>query len=216
MTVALSVAVQHHPSRADLIPALLERLDGLTVEVVADPDPDGVPSPWRTYRECLRRTPNNATHRLIIQDDAVPCVGFSTAVHKALAARPDKPVAFFVCDNLLDSAVAILKAAKAKRRWVDLSPFAAAFPCVAASWPTDLVWPLLQWAEAKGFDERHRSDDAILEGFLRSRRIWPLATVPPLVQHPDVVPSLNQRRLHARRRWVACMEPPEDASLIEW
>lgn len=215
----LAVAIQHHPSRADLLPSLVDRLAPLSAAIVTDPDPAGKPSPWRCYRECLRaERRSDATHLLIVQDDAEPCVGFGVAVTRAIESRPDKPIAFFVSGALLDSAGAILRAGKARKRWVDLSPYSAAFPCVATSWPVALIPELLRFAEDKGFDEKTRADDGVLARFLQAKRIWPLATVPPLVQHPDLVPSLNGARAHAGRNQHrrACLDPPLDAALIDW
>jgi hypothetical protein len=54
----LATLIQHDPSRAHLLSALLEQLAPLPVDVVTDPDPNGQPpSPWRTYRACLEAFP---------------------------------------------------------------------------------------------------------------------------------------------------------------
>lgn len=217
MTVRLSVAIQHHPSRAELLPALLERLIGLDVEVVADPDPTGQPSPWRCYEACLRSTPEWATHRLVIQDDAVPCAGFPEAVTAALEQREDRPIAFWVGGLPADACKAMRDARREARRWVDLSPWSW-FPCVAAAWPTDMVTRLLAWLETSRAQPT-RADDAVTARFLQSERIWPLATVPSLVEHPDVVPSVIGRKAWGGRDRgrVACVPAGDtDVSAIVW
>lgn len=219
MTIRLSVAVQHHPSRTHLLPALLAALEPLDIDVITDPDPDGRPSPWRCYRECLERLPGWATHHLIVQDDAVPCAGFAQAAVAAITARPDRPIAFFVGGTPRDLAIACLKAGKVGERWCDLSPFSAAFPCVAASWPTGLIPQILAWADANRLKpEKDISDDGILARFLQAKRIYPWATVPSLVEHPNVEVSIIGRNARGARDpgRVACMAPPENASLIQW
>ena len=66
-------------------------------ELVVDPDPFGTyRSPWRTYRAALERTPARATHRLVIQDDVTLSRDFDVVVRKAVAARPDRLLVFFV------------------------------------------------------------------------------------------------------------------------
>lgn len=207
MPVRLSVAIQHHPSRADLLPELLARLEPLQVEVVTDPDPDGQPNPWRCYQECLRRTPDWCTHRLIVQDDTQPAEHFAEAALAALEARPDKPIAFFVGGLPGDACAAIRQASKAGQRWANLSPWSW-FPAVASCWPALTVSRLLAWAaEARVSPYLTRADDAVLAKFLQQERIWPLATVPSLVEHPDVVASTIGRRARAGndRGRVACL-----------
>lgn len=84
----LCAIVQHHPSRAGLLPALLERLAPLQTSVVLDPQPDSEwPSPWRSYRACLEAVRDgDATHALIIQDDAMPCRDFAAALPTIIEA----------------------------------------------------------------------------------------------------------------------------------
>src|SRR3990167_2873774 len=65
--VRLSIAIQTHPDRDHLACALLEQIgEG---ELACDPEPDGRPNPWRTYRHALEATPADATHAAIVQDD---------------------------------------------------------------------------------------------------------------------------------------------------
>lgn len=215
----ISVAIQHHPSRAELLPPLWSALRGLDVEVVADPDPAGTPNPWRCYRECLARTPAWATHRLVIQDDAEPCVGFAEAARAAVLARPAAPIAFFVGGAPGDACMAIRQAAAAGRSWIDLSPWQW-FPAVAAVWPSEIVARLLEWSADPQVEQTlTRADDAVLAKFLQVEKIWPLATVPSLVEHPDIVPSVIGRRAWAGKdtNRVACVPAgSKDVTMIRW
>lgn len=187
--------------------------------MVGDPEPDGQPNPWRCYQECLRRTPDWCTHRLVIQDDAEPAEGFPEAALAALEARPDKPVAFFVGGLPGDACAAIRQASKARQSWVTLSPWSW-FPAVASCWPAATVARLLAWSEeARVSPYLTRADDAVLAKFLQHEKIWPLATVPSLVEHPDVVTSTIGRRARAGadRGRVACMPiGGRDARTIDW
>ena len=74
---------------AHLLLTLLEQLAPLPVEVVTDPEPDGVLSSWRTYRLALETFPDEATHVLVLQDDATPCRDFAKALPSVIAAAQD-------------------------------------------------------------------------------------------------------------------------------
>lgn len=95
--MTLAAIIQHHPSRAHLLPDLLQRLAPLPVDVVTDPDPDGEPSSWRTYRACLEAFPEDATHALIVQDDVTPCRHLADALPGVIA----RAQALAACDPLI-------------------------------------------------------------------------------------------------------------------
>lgn len=210
--------MQHHPARAARIEPLLERLAGLDVQVVTDPDPDGRPSPWRCYLECLRQMPAEASHLCVIQDDAIPAIGFAVALERVVAAKPDKALCLWVGGSPQDLCVAMLQASKAGVRFVDFHPYSWV-PAVCVVWPAVMVRQILMWAKKEGLDDpANRSDDALLARFCQKHRVWPVATVPSLVQHPDIELSLIGRRAWAGKQpsRVACIAPPLDLSAIEW
>lgn len=197
--VRLSVAVQHHPSRAHL----LHRFDGLDADVIEDPAPHETSSPWRTYQQCLAATPDDCTHRLILQDDTVPCDGFLDAARAAVAACPSVMVAFFVPMSMRHGADAVRRARAAGHAWVDLAPQAPAWiPVVALCWPRHVAADMVAWDAAQR-SRGQRADDAHVGRFVRDRcaRVW--ATVPSLVEHPDDTPSLIGNKHRQRKRQAA-------------
>lgn len=184
--------------RAHLLPALTERIGD--VDVVTDPDPDGIRSPLRTYLECLRLTPADATHRVVIQDDAWPCEGFHVKAVTALEERPDSLVCFFVPHSAGGGRNRMLRASAKGEQWT-LIGGGGWIPTVATSWPTALIEPFIEFASHKRF-ARQRGDDPLVARFVRTRRLEVWATVPSLVDHPDVEPSLIGRPHGAGRiRW---------------
>lgn len=187
--------------------------------MVADPEPSGQPNPWRCYHECLRRTPDWATHRLILQDDSEPCDHFAATALAAIEARPDSPIAFFVGGLPADACAAIRLASTKGQRWARLSPWSF-FPAVASTWPIETVRQLLEWVDQAGVSKYlTRADDAVLARFLQQKRISPYATVPSLVQHPDIVTSTIGRkaRAGADRGRVACLPIGNtDVRAITW
>lgn len=188
----LSLAVQHHPARAHLLTPLMERLGGC--ELVVDPEPDSpVRSALRTYLEALRRTPPHATHRLCIQDDALPCAEFCKLAEAAIAERPEDLIAFFVPGRTLYRRMMAKVHAKGERWWQ--MPNTNWVPTVALSWPVELAADFVAYGEQITETREHRglttqADDPYVGAWRMARKVAVWATVPCLVQHPDVEESL--------------------------
>ena len=198
MTVNLSVAVQHHPSRADLLGPLGELLG--PDDLVTDPDPEGYPCPWRTYRLALDRTPSWASHRLIVQDDALPCDAFAAKAGAAIAEKPDAIICFFVPGATSGGANRIRRASLKGERWAAIG--AGGFvPVVATSWPAARIADFLAFADKRRWrrPECAEADDGMVAKWVKTRgtniEVW--ATVPSIVEHPDVVASLIGRKAMA-------------------
>lgn len=175
--------------------------------VVFDPDPHGaLRSPWRTYRECLATTPQEATHRLVLQDDAEVCPGFRDAAEAAIRARSDRLIVFFVAGNPATSARAIMQACNADLPWAEL-PHAQWIPVVAACWPVWMIPPMLEFIDSQRWHETFYADDERCGRWASYAGVIPIATVPSLVEHPNVLPSLvGKRSMGAddRGRVAAC------------
>lgn len=170
----------------------------MRAEVVVDPEPDGPPSAIRTYVECLRRIPEDATHRLVLQDDAQPCSDFRRRAELALAERPGVLVAFFVPGTGLHGRWT-RDAWKAGKSWVGMPTSANWQPVVALAWPRALIEPFLDYAAghiARRAARRLHTmcDDPVVGAFCRAEKLQVWATVPCLVEHPDLGPSLVKRR----------------------
>lgn len=197
----MSVCVQHHPARAHLLDALVEALDGC--EVVVDPDPDSpYRSPYRTYMEALRRTPVDATHRLIVQDDAVPCAGFTGRMLAAVEEKPDVLVALFT-PGAPSHRTPVVRALAAGERWALLRP--TWVPTVALVWPAALIPRFVAWADDRYAGSVREGDDGPVGKWAARNHLRAWATVPSLIEHPDVEPSLigRKHRAGANRARVA-------------
>lgn len=223
--VRLSLAVQHHPARSDLLDRLLASLgpDAACAEVVVDPDPAGQRSPWRTYRAALELTPAWATHRLVVQDDCIAAPGMLPAAEAAVAARPGSLVCLFVTGHRNGCAAAtarnVRRAAAAGQPWAPMNP-QCFLPAVATVWPARLAADMVAWVDSRSFrPDRLLSDDYLAGTFAKIHRLQAWATVPCLVQHPDDNESLIGKPNAfgaSPGRCAALWQPDLDLSAVDW
>lgn len=203
--------VQAHPSRTHLHGRLLGLLEPLPVEVmVHESDP---PDPWENYRRCLDYN-GDASHLLVIQDDAIPAPGFSEAVTRIAARHPDTPVCLFL-GALPSSAAAQARRAKPDVRYVPLT-VGSFVPLVAVLWPVAAARSFLRWSEtARGMT---RADDGNAAKWARATRQQIIVAVPSIVQHDDDAPSVKGGRSHTpwAESWRHALLLAEDATAYEW
>ena len=192
--------IQHHVSRADLLPKLIADLAPLPVQVIADNGPPP-PSPWRGYQLCLQEIPE-CSHLLILQDDVRVCHNFTPALERIAQAKPDNPIVLFLGGLPRRTAMDALRATKRHERYVKM--FIRDFvPVVAVLWPREKALHFLEWsktAKLPGYS-RPRSDDAIAGRWMLATRQTIYATLPSLVEHLDEVPStIGKRAAYGRDR----------------
>lgn len=220
MEPRISFAVQAHPQRALLAHALAQKLGG---EAVFDPDPENaIRSPWRTFRHLMETTPPGATHRFQIQDDARVCPGLPEAMQNLVRAWPDRLLVLFVGGNPPHHARQVLEACREDRSVVNLVP-AYWLPVVATCWPVEMTRELLAFVDAQRWPERFCADDEICGRFIKEAQVTALGTVPSLVQHEDVIPSLAGRRTaggadlgRIAACWIGDCDECTDAREIDW
>jgi hypothetical protein len=177
--------------------------------VVTDHEAATDPNPLRNYLRCLEDIPNGATHVLVIQDDALPCLGFGQMMNKAVAERPDDVLSFFVGDLKGPSLKAFRTAQMKGERWALLPRPSKVVHVVALVWPRELAAEFLVWYEETKHKiphpMPHRSDDMVVSYWIKTghprREVW--ATVPSLVEHPDDLPSVCQRNERSGRHAIA-------------
>lgn len=190
----IAYLVQHHPARTALLDRLLPALPEGAV-VVSDPDPDGEPNPWRTYEACLEAAADlDATHAVILQDDATPCSRFALAVEAAVAARPDRLLVLWHGGQPREHILSIDRALDAGEAWIEMWS-RRWVPAVALVWPLRLVCPVVCWVREAEYPPQLRADDETIGNALRALgEPPPLACVPSLVEHDDMQPSLVGQR----------------------
>lgn len=188
--------IQHHPRRAELIPRLVERLDGFRVEIV-ESEGRNPPNPWGTYRRCLEHACELAcdgyTHATILQDDAIVCDDFAGELERCIDERPDDVLILFLAAQPATTAALARAARDRRQRWAPLvlRERRTWMPVVGVTYPMGAIGDVLDWADL--YPGRvSRSDDHMLGQWAAdsqtTHRAW--CTVPSLVNHPDDVHSL--------------------------
>lgn len=194
--MSLTAVVQHHPARAHLIPDLVERLAPLPT--IVSTHSSSPPNPWEGYQLALRAgIAAETSHILVVQDDAYPCGNFAPAAEQIAEANPDCPVTLFIACLPKPTVRLVMEASKRKERYAEMR-LRDFVPVIALLWPRHRAEQFLAWTTARyhklpGYPKT-RSDDAVVGRWMMESRQRVRVTIPSLVEHPDVEPSLIGRR----------------------
>ncbi|MFF1381498.1 hypothetical protein [Streptomyces sp. NPDC058308] len=204
--IRISAAVMSHPRRSSAARALAARFPELDISVVLDPEPDGPPNALRAARLAWAAVSPDATHHLVLQDDALPAERFLERLHHLVAARPEAALSLFT-EWGSRSSYALRIAAMLGH---DLAPVVDDYvPCVALVLPAEVARGFDEYVQAK--IEAEQPDDLALLHYLTDQGTPTLVPVAQLVDH-DNGPSLVGNSVHGPRR-AACLVPPQHAPL---
>lgn len=178
--IRISAAIMHHPRRAERIPSLVRACAPLTPSVVADPEPDGRPSPLRTAKRAWAAIDDGATHHLVLQDDVRLVPGFAAQLHEAVAGRPAHGVSLFSLWHTPHNSYLVRRAAVAGVAYAPLSPYEWT-PTQAFALPVEHARALADYLA--GIPDEVQDDDEMVVIFCRERGIPVVATVPHLMDH---------------------------------
>lgn len=203
--------IQAHPSRNGIHQRLIDALAPIPCEVmIHESDP---PDPWHNYQRCLDYN-GEASHLLVVQDDAIPVHGFAFAAAKIGAANPDVPVCLFM-GAFPASTAARIRRTKPDVRYVPLGP-SSFMPLVCVLWPTHVARRFLEWSRtAHGMT---RADDGNAGRWMKATRQQILVAVPSIVQHDDGQPSVKGGREHVpwAEAWRRALYLADDATSYDW
>ena len=193
-----------HPKRASKLGALRASIPGLIV--VTDPAPDE-PGQWSCAREAWQAYGDDATHHLVIEDDAVPCAAFSRAVERVVAARPEHALGLWANHRAITDGLARGKTiVRAPRDFCGT---------VAIVLPVGWVNAFVMW----GDKFPHKAADVPLRNFLTAMDTRLLWTAPSLVEHGEPEDSMIWGRKVMPIRRVARLfvgDTDLDPLTIEW
>ncbi|SFD14356.1 hypothetical protein [Streptomyces aidingensis] len=184
MSVSLSVAVMAHPKRRHFVAELTAALD-VEAPVVWDERNDR----WDTGRRSLLAHDPQASHHLVVQDDAVVCRDLAAAAARAAEAAGERPVALYtgrVRPYRARVAQAIEGARAAGATWLEME---GPWWGVALVIPTAHIPDLVAWGDGRpdvpNYDKR-------IARWYGHQGIACWYSIPSLVDHRSVAenPSL--------------------------
>ncbi|TDD87667.1 hypothetical protein E1293_07580 [Actinomadura darangshiensis] len=176
--IDISAAIMHHPRRAERIPALVRACAPLAPAVVADPEPDGRPSPLRTAKRAWAAIAPGATHHMVLQDDVRLVPGFAEQLHRAVSGRPDHGVSLFCLWHTPHNSYLVRRAAVAGAAYAPLSPYEWT-PTQAFVLPVEQARALAD--HLAGIPDEVQDDDEMIVIFCREQGIPVVTTVPHLL-----------------------------------
>lgn len=202
----IAVRIQHHPSRAPLADRLARSLEDFPdIQVIADPGGSHTDA-WRSHRACLNTLPADATHMLVVQDDALPVRDFKTKLERAIVERPNSVLLVFT-PGFGRERKAMAEATRARRAFWPFTP-QAYVPTVCIAYPRQFVEDILAWAE-HGRGRRdvpmRGADDGIVSRFCRHRRLFPLMLVPSICDHDQTVTPIGKGQRSGPHRRAAML-----------
>ncbi|QXJ22303.1 hypothetical protein AGRA3207_003286 [Actinomadura graeca] len=207
----VSVAVMAHPRRIEAARRLRDSHPELGVRIAVDPEPDAPPATLRTSLRAWKAIADDATHHLVVQDDAVLCQDFPSRLAAVVESRPEAPLALFTDWGSRTAHMARL-AALAGASWAE------AVDVVAPAHSMVLLAGLAREfaAHAEAAAASGAADDAVVLGeFLAGRGLTVHACVPNIVDH-SCVPSLLGHDLLMGVRRSVCFADGDDGAPAPW
>lgn len=206
-TVRLSAAIMAHHKRERWIPYLHERM-GADVPVVWDERSDR----WDTGRRAMLAYDPEATHHIVVQDDAILPRDFLPGVQAAVAHVPDNPVCLYtgrVRPNHIFVEHMVRRAQAEGAHWI---VFDGPWWGPAVVVPTHYIDEMVAWADRLTHIANY---DRRMSRFFLDRGVDCYYSVPSLVSHRDGPenPSLVPGRGNEGR--VAFNFIGEEASALE-
>lgn len=204
----LSVSIMAHPSRSGWVHDLQEKV-GLEDSAVSWDRSLGL---WDTCSRAWRMYHPDATHHLVLQDDALVCRDFRAGLEAALASRaPFDTIASLFVGTPHPGATGV---ARVRQRvalaeaddcsWLVLPTLRWGLAIVLPAW---IIEPMLAWEGGAAFP----ADDQRIGRYCRDVMDWRCwYTWPSLVDHREG-PSLLGSGFTRAFRFIG-----EDASALEW
>lgn len=193
----ISVAAMCHPKRAEWVPDLVESIDA-SVTVVWDRYNDR----WDTGRRALLAHHPDATHHLVVQDDAIVCRDLVAGLEQTVDEAADNPIGLYVGttrprQTQVFSAVA--QAERQRSRWVRMpGPWWG----VGIVVPVDRIIEMVRYGDARPDVANY---DLKITRYFASRGKLCWYTMPSLVDHrhgpdnPSLIPGRTALNRQAHR-----------------
>lgn len=188
--------VTAHTSRLNAAQRLCDTLDAT---MFLDDGTLGEPGNTRAALRWAEQ--QDATHAIVIQDDAQPVDGFLELAHAAINERPDHIISYYLGTGRpaqAEAGAAIRQAKRGNAEWLTLQRL---YWGVAWSTPTDLLPRLNRWLATHDGPTDRSIGHWMRTAKLRCSYVWPC-----LVDHKDDR-SLIHRGAHIERKAWAVRTP---------
>lgn len=186
--IDLTVSIMTVPGRERALDRLLAAIAPLEAVIVIDEEHSR--DTWSMYQQCLTAG-ELGTHRLVLQDDALPVPGFAELAVEFISKRPTRVACLYVPALPAYFGRAMLVARSQGAAWCELGIRGMFCPLVATSWPAALAAHCAAWPGHLRGPHGHagRTDDARVMDWLKATRKFATASVPCLVDHDENLPS---------------------------
>ena len=208
--VVLSVCILAVRERQERARILMEQIGapGEHVDIVFDERRAG---PWLAGQHAWERRLPNATHHLVLEDDALVCRDLYEGAKAMLRAVPDAPVMLYATTP--PGADAAYRHAMATgRHWVRTHGFWTVAPVL----PVGLIEPIFDWARNHTRPDWDDSYDKRLSVAVQVLGIKSMVAVPSPVSHDWSIPSIRGHD-HMKDLWQPIPSLEEASALeIDW
>ena len=206
----ISVAVMAHPKREAWVPDLVDRIDA-DVQVVWDQKNDR----WDTGRRSLLAYDPDATHHLVVQDDALVCRDLVAGLERAVVHSQFHPVGLYVGmvrPSAAQVGMAVRNAMFARSPWVKME---GPWWGVGILLPTEHIPDIVKFGDQKASVANY---DMKISRWYKTQNIDCWYTFPSLVEHRhgDGNPSLIPGRTGKGRRAHAFIGEDVSALTVDW
>lgn len=210
--VRLSVAIMAHPKRQRYMPYLLSKLNTTSNRIVMDRENNR----WDTGRRSQLHFEPNATHHVVVQDDAVVCEDFIEGLQNAIRSKPQHPISLYTgkvrpLGPFVDRMVR--QAHNLGRTWIRMDgPLWGVAVCTPVHYIEDMITACDRMVNTPNYDMR-------MVKYYQSRGIKCYYTIPSLVSHrvgdsdPSLVPGRGSGSGRVAHSFIG---EDESAANIKW
>ncbi len=195
--VSVAFAISTIPARAAMCRDLRMRLEGEIVRVYCDDPPSG--SAWGNYRRMLEDAGKDGETWLVgLDDDAILCAAFRTAVRKALRVCPADIASFYVANKRV-----MQLGLRSGASWIQTM---RAIHGLCWALRAELAGEVLE-VNARAIAETYHSGDQRLLAWAAIKGRKHCTLIPSIVDHREEGQSALYPEFANRGRVAACFDP---------
>lgn len=171
----VDIRIMACPKRAENVNKLLQKLDLPEEAVTWDDRPEGGDAMYTARKAWLHPMPENAAHRLVLQDDVDVCENFKEVVEKIVKSHPKRVLSLI---NFLQPS---------NHPNYNNTPYYRVFNMAGCAivMPKEIIEPCMQWCDESTDEVLKPHDDLMISKYCREHNQMMVTVIPCIVQHPD-------------------------------